>query len=94
LRDAPPRFAFLDLPPSISRIGLTKIMQQRWPRQQRAVANYKKALAVGFHSIVRVVHKSLLWDGSIRGARSHVPRLKISHCLFATCCVAAIIDRG
>jgi hypothetical protein len=37
LRDAPPRFAFLDFfATSISRIGLTKIMQQRWPRQQRA----------------------------------------------------------
>jgi hypothetical protein len=34
LRDAPPRFDFFAT--SISRIGLTKIMQQRWPRQQRA----------------------------------------------------------
>jgi hypothetical protein len=37
LRDAPPRFAFLDFFATFnSRIGLTKIMQQRWPRQQRA----------------------------------------------------------
>ena len=28
--------SWISLPPSISRIGLTKIMQQRWPRQQRA----------------------------------------------------------
>src|SRR5262249_56635095 len=53
-----------------------------------AIANYIKTLAVSFRSVVLFAHKSpLRW-------RAYVPRLKISHRLFAARCVAAIIGRG
>src|SRR4029453_7110006 len=51
------------------------------------VANYKKALAVRFPFACPLRPYGLL------GGRS-VPRLKISHRLFAARCLAAIIDRG